>query len=47
MKKVNISNMADHMLIGVSEGAEAPVVFYFHVQNAWLAAGVRTWVCST
>lgn len=49
VKKANISDIADHMLISVSEEdpPELPVVFCFHVPNACLAAGFSLWVCST
>lgn len=49
MKKTNIGDIADNMLISVSEEdpLELPVVFCFHVPHACLAAGFSLWVCST
>lgn len=49
VKKVSISDIADHMLTSVSEEAppELPVVFCFHVQSACLAAGFSLWVSTT
>ena len=42
VQKVNMSDIADHMLVSVSGEAvvETPLVFCFYVQGLSLAAGV-------